>query len=247
MYTNPRYDTILEHLKRNKRATIRELCRLVYVSEATVRRDLSDMQNLGLLRRVHGGALYIENTEEVSISVRKSVNAQDKEETAALALEHLPEFESVFVDNSSTCLTLIRRMDLRHKVVITNSFRIADALLEQDQVRIIMPGGEIRKNSDLVGSMACNALRNFHFDLMLSSCAAIDINGAFENSLSVKELKAAAMDQSVRRILLADRTKFHLKGSCRVAPLQNYDAIFTNVPHKLLQPYLDAGIPIHSQ
>ena len=247
MHTNPRYDAILEHLKRHKRATIQELCRLVYVSEATVRRDLSDMQDLGLLRRIHGGAMYIENTEEVAIAVRRGVNAADKEATAALVLKHLPEFERVFVDNSSTCLALVQRMDLRHKTVFTNSFRVAEALQQMDQVTIIMPGGEIRKNADLVGSMACSALRNFRFDLMLSSCAAIDPSGTFEHSLSVRELKAAAMEQSVRRILLADRTKFHLTSPYRVASLQDYDEIFTNASDDLLAPFRQAGVPIRNQ
>ena len=246
MYTNSRYDTILSYLRQHKRATIPELCALVYVSEATMRRDLSDMQKLGLLSRTRGGAMYIEKTEEVAISVRQNTNTQDKELTVSIALGHLPDCETIFVDNSSTCLALVRQMDLRHKVVVTNSFRIADALLEKGQVRIVMPGGEFRNNMDLAGSMTCNSLRNFRFDLMLSSCAAISLDGTFENSLPVRELKAAAMDVSARRILLADQTKFQLKSPYRVAPLRDYDEIFTNTPDDLLKPYLEASLPIRN-
>lgn len=247
MYTNPRYDTILSYLQQHKRAAIPELCALVYVSEATMRRDLSNMQKLGLLSRTRGGAMYIEKTEEVAISVRQNTNSQDKESTVSVALTHLPDCETIFVDNSSTCLTLVRQMDLRHKVVVTNSFRIAEVLLEKDQVQVIMPGGEFRNNMDLAGSMACNSLRNFRFDLMLSSCAAISPDGAFENSLPVRELKAAAMEVSDQRILLADRTKFQLKSPYRVAPLRDYDEIFTNIPDNLLKPYLEAGISIRNK
>lgn len=247
MHANPRYDTILEYLQQHKRAAIPELCALVYVSEATMRRDLRDMQKLGLLNRTRGGAMYIERTEEVALSVRQSTNAQDKESTVSIALSHIPDCETIFVDNSSTCLMLVQQMDLHHKVVVTNSFRIADALSRKEQVQIIMPGGEFRNNMDLAGSMACNALRNFRFDLMLSSCAAIGLNGTFENSLPVKELKSAALEVADRRILLADQTKFLLKSPYRVASLRDYDEIITNASGETLRPYLEAGISIRNR
>ena len=247
MYTNPRYDTILDYLKRNKRATVAQLSSLVYVSEATMRRDLRDMQRLGLLKRVHGGAIYSEATDEVAIAVRQNVNIQEKEETAFIAISALPEYETLFVDNSSTCLALVMRMNLTHKVVVTNGFRIASALLENDQVRIIMPGGELRKNTDFAGSMTCAALRDFHFDLMLCSCAAISPEGAYETSLAVKDLKRTAMELSERCVLLADRTKFQATAPYRTAGLRNFDRIFTNADDGLLLPYRQAGLPVFNR
>lgn len=101
MHTNERFDLILDYLKMHKRATVADLSKLVYVSEATVRRDLNEMQRMGLLRRTHGGAMYSDGSEEVSIFVRQEVNATGKEITASIALPHLPEFHTIFIDNSS--------------------------------------------------------------------------------------------------------------------------------------------------
>ena len=244
MHINERYDVILEHLKLHKRATVANLSNLMFVSGATVRRDLAEMQKLGLLQRTHGGAMYSEGSDEVSIFVRQEVNATGKETTASIALAHLPDFQTIFIDNSSTCLALAERMNLRHKVVVTNGFEVAFLLARRDDVHIIMPGGEFDPNKGFAGSMACNALRGFHFDVMFSSCAAIDGSGTYENSLSSKELKATALELSACRILLTDHTKFHLKSPYRTAPLQTYNHIFTDAGDELLSPYREAGIHV---
>ena len=244
MHTNERFDKILDHLKLHKRASVADLSRLLYVSEATVRRDLNDMQRMGLLKRTHGGAVYADGSEEVSIFVRQEVNAPWKEATAAIALPHLPDFRTVFIDNSSTCLALVERMNLQHKMVVTNGFQAALFLSQKDDVQVIMPGGLFKPNTGFTGSMACKTLRGFRFDVMFSSCAAADLEGTYENSLSVKELKATAMELSQRHVLVLDRSKFQLRSPYRTAPLRKYDYIFTDADDATLRPYREAGIRI---
>lgn len=244
MHTNERFDIILDYLKMNKRASVSTLSKLVYVSEATIRRDLNEMQRMGLLRRTHGGAMYADGADEISIVVRQEVNATGKELTASIALPHLPDFHTIFIDNSSTCLALVQRMNLKHKVVVTNGLQAATWLCQQDDVLVIMPGGELRPNTGFTGSMACKALQDFRFDLMLCSCAAIDLDGTYENTLSVRDLKATVMDLSQQRILLTDCSKFHLKSPYRTASLHRYDYIFTDADDILTSPLQAEGIRV---
>ena len=244
MHTNERFDLILDYLKMHQRAPVAELRKLVYVSEATVRRDRNEMQRLGLLRRTHGGAMYADGSEEVSIFVRQEVNATGKEVTASIALPHLPDFHTIFIDNSSTCLALVQRMNLRHKVAVTNGIQAATWLAQQDDVQVIMPGGELKANTGFTGSMACNTLRGFRFDLMLCSCASIDMEGTYENSLPVKELKVTAMELSDRCILITDKTKFSLRSPYRTVGLRKYDCIFTDAEDEVLTPFRAEGLEI---
>lgn len=230
MYTDERFDAIIQYLKENKRATVAQMSKLLYVSEATVRRDLMQMEKLGLLKRTHGGAVFSEATDEVSIHVRQTENAREKEAAAAVALQHIPDFETVFVDNSSTSLALISRMNFRHKVVVTSGFQIANELLKQEGVRILMPGGELHSNTGLTGGIACRALREFHFDLMLCSCAALSPDGAFEKSLAAREIKLTALERSEKVILIADSTKLLHKAPYRTCGLNAFDAICTDAP-----------------
>ena len=70
MFNNERYKAISEYLKNNQRAKVKELADMLFVSPATIRRDLVEMQKLGMLERSHGGAIYTENANEVSIFIR---------------------------------------------------------------------------------------------------------------------------------------------------------------------------------
>ena len=116
---------ILDILKERKYAKIEEIAKAIYVSEATVRRDVAKLKSLGLLERDHGGAIFVENSEEVHIFVREEQDPFEKLATAQIALPNLPEFNSVFIDNSSTLLALAKLMDFRHKTVITNGITLA--------------------------------------------------------------------------------------------------------------------------
>ena len=209
MFVNERFKLISEYLKEHKKASVEELAEFLYVSTATVRRDLLEMQKMGMVARTHGGALYIENSDEVSIFVRLEKNAKEKEMAASVSLGNLPPFQTVFIDNSSTCLALAERMNLAHKTVITNGLQIALKLSQKENVHLIMPAGEVHFNTNSVsGSLTCNLLRSFNIDLMLSSCAAIDERGSYEFSLDTIQLKQVALEQSQRRILVVDNNKF---------------------------------------
>ena len=97
MLSNTRQDQILNYLKKNVSATVKELAAALYVSEATVRRDLVEMQSLGLLQRSHGGAILLEATDESSIIVRMTEHAKEKGIAVSNALPHIPtDFKTVF-------------------------------------------------------------------------------------------------------------------------------------------------------
>ena len=92
MFTSERHTAILEILKENGSAIVKSLAKTLYVSEATVRRDIKEMQRMGLIERSHGGAILPETADEVSIFVRMNKNAKEKERAATAALRILPEF-----------------------------------------------------------------------------------------------------------------------------------------------------------
>ena len=118
MALTERQNEILKRLKENKTASVNELAKTLFVSEATIRRDLAEMKSMGLVERSHGGALLPENAEEMSIFFRMEKNANEKERAATKALPYIPSFKSVFIDSSSTALALAERLDLSFKTVV---------------------------------------------------------------------------------------------------------------------------------
>ena len=140
MALNERQNGILSILKENKRADVAALAKALFVSEATIRRDLAEMKSMGLIERSHGGALLPENAEEISIFFRMEKNAREKEKAATKALPHIPYFKSVFIDSSSTVLALAERMDLNFKTVVTNNLQTAIQLSKKPNLNLILLG-----------------------------------------------------------------------------------------------------------
>jgi DeoR/GlpR family transcriptional regulator of sugar metabolism len=242
MLYNERNEKILDLLKEKQKATVEELAALLYVSTATVRRDLTELQKTGQVKRTHGGAVYVEEADEIAIFIRQTNNAKEKEAVATIALRHLPPFQTLFIDNSSTALALAERMDLTHKTVITNGIQAAINISKRDNVNVILPGGEIKYSSSAVlGSMTTNNLHNFHFDLAVTSCASFDADGAYEFSLESMQIKRTAIARSKQKILLVDRTKIGAKAAFLTSPPENFDFIVTNADNAVLRSLTEAN------
>lgn len=229
MALTERQNEILKRLKENKSAGVHELAKELYVSEATIRRDLAEMKNMGLVERSHGGALLPENSEEISIFFRMEKNASEKERVATKALPHIPTFKSVFIDSSSTALALAERLDLAYKTVVTNNLQTAIQLSKKPNLNLVLLGGNVHLNTNsATGSWTARQLEDFAFDLMISSCAAVIDNASFERSIDQKEIKRAAFIRCKKKVLLIDHTKFEAHGTYRLAALSDYDLVVTD-------------------
>lgn len=236
MALTERQNEILRKLKEDKSAAVSVLAKDLYVSEATIRRDLAEMKSMGLIERSHGGALLPENSEEISIFFRMEKNASEKERAATKALPHLPSFKSVFIDSSSTALALAERIDLSYKTVVTNNLQTAIQLSKKPNINLILLGGNVHFNTNsATGSWTARQLADFSLDLMISSCAAIIGSEVFERSLEQKEIKRAAFKRCQKRILLIDHTKFSASGTYRLSALSEYDLVVTDTapPYEL--------------
>ena len=229
MALTERQNEILRQLKEQKKAAVAALAKELFVSEATIRRDLAEMQSMGLIERSHGGALLPENAEEISIFFRMEKNASEKERAATKALPYIPAFKSVFIDSSSTALALAERIDLNYKTVVTNNLQTAIQLSKKPNINLILLGGSVHFNTiSATGSWTARQLADFSFDLMISSCAAVIGNEVLERSLEQKEIKRVAFERCRKRILLIDHTKFFAHGTYRLASLSEYDLIATD-------------------
>jgi len=240
-----RQKQLLQLLKQRHQASVPALARALFVSEATIRRDLSLLQSQGLVRRTHGGALLEEAADEVAFSFRIEQNARQKELIARRAAPLIGnDWRSLFLDASSTALTLARTLNLAHKTVVTNNLKSALLLSRIENIDLILLGGNVYgQGSSVKGSMTVTQLADFRFDLMLCSCAALSCDGAFDRSLDQREIKRAAFARASRRILLADATKLTQSAPHLLRPLSDFDAI---VMDSLPDAYRDsfASLPI---
>lgn len=250
MFVNERASQIIEYLKVHKKATIGELAKALFASESTVRRDLTEMQEAGLVARYHGGAILLEGVGEVSIFARAEKDAESKNRCADLAIKHLSPFSAfntIFIDNSSTCLALAKKLDFANKTVITNGLQVALALSQKPDIQLIIPGGVVNAStSAIMGSLTIRALDMFNIDLMLSSCAGIDDCCANELSLETAQLKQVALSKSRYKMLVVTENKFSINSSHRVLPLNQYDTVITDASDELIKQYRAKGVQIYN-
>ncbi|MBQ2702092.1 MAG: DeoR/GlpR transcriptional regulator [Clostridia bacterium] len=229
MALSERQNEILAILKSNKTAVVSKLAKELFVSEATIRRDLAEMQSMGLIERSHGGAILPENAEEISIFFRMEKNASEKERAVTKAILHIPPFKSVFIDSSSTALALAERIDLNYKTVVTYGLQTAAQLSKRPNLNLLLLGGNVHFNTNsTTGSWTVKQLEDFSFDLMISSCAAVQNGATYERSLDQKEIKRTAFSKCKSKILVVDHTKFGANGTYRTASLSDYDFVATD-------------------
>lgn len=239
MLTNERHNQIIELLKKEKGITVEKIAKKLYVSNATIRRDLNQLKTLGLVERTHGGAVLCENADEISIFVRMAKNAKEKAIIAQKTLPFLPAFHSLFIDSSSTALALAEKMDLQHKTVVTNNLQSAILLSKKQNVNLILLGGNVQYNTvSTTGSWTARQLENFSFDLMICSCASVTKNEVLERSLEQKEIKQVAFNRSKKRILLLDSSKIDQPATYKSGTLSDYDLVVMDANCPQLQPYL---------
>jgi len=209
------------------------------VSEMTARRDLDVLELMGVARRVHGGAVAVLPAE---FSGRAERAAAAKMVIAGKLLELLPEHGAFAVDASSTVAALVAKLpDRDGMAVFTNGIGTFNTLLDRRHIAAHLLGGVYdRRTTNLVGPLTIRSLEALFFDVAIMSCAGLDVRwGATEATLEDAAVKQRMLDASSRKILAVDRGKLGLRGRARLAPIQGFDVLVTELDpdHKDLNEY----------
>jgi len=187
-----RQNEILRLLSEQQAITVEELCSRLYSSGATIRRDLTILDNAGLIRRTHGGAVYIDsNTTDFPMPLRETENIEQKERLVQKALPLIHDGQTLFLDSSSTVCRLARHLKSYGNLrVITNSLKTANILAELGNIDIYCTGGRLREGAmSFVGAQAQHFIQQFSADYAFISCRGIHphagITDADENEAQI--------------------------------------------------------------
>ena len=204
-----RQKEILEILYQKGRVSVAELSKTLYVTEMTVRRDLTEMEKGGFLRRYRGGAVLKINLGEMPITERLLLDKDEKEELAKKALPYLHDGMTVFLDSSSTCQYLIPHLAQQKNVtVLTNSVAV---LLSASKFHLpcILIGGEYyEQDMCMVGSLAEQYVRDLNVDVAFFTTAAISEDGIISDfDLRQTMIRKIVMQNAKQNIFLFESEK----------------------------------------
>ena len=224
MFQKERYDQIYNILKERKSATVQYLQKHLFVSEATVRRDLEAMEQAGALQRVWGGAMLPTIDKDIPSFVRDKTNKDKKEKIAEIASHLVPDCASVFIDSSTTCHHLVPFLaERRQLVIITSSLQMGQMIAENTTASLNLLGGNVFEGNILSGHAAVAAVRQYYTDLMFFSCSGITAHeGVSSIESRVVEVVQEMMRHSGKKILLCDSSKV---GKHFLWSLADFDAL----------------------
>jgi DeoR family fructose operon transcriptional repressor len=201
------------------------------VSLATIRRDLDELEDAGALRRVHGGAVSVdERPVEALFEAKAILNLDAKRRIAARAASLLEPGETAFIDSGSTCLELARLLvDRRDLTVVTNSLpAIAD--LAGQGPRLIVVGGELRALSRaIVGPLTRHLLERIHVDRAFIGTFGLSLDAGLTTSDPAEAFtKELVLERARQVVLLADASKLGTRSFAHAGRLDQVDVLITD-------------------
>ena len=232
MFKNQRQNEILEMLAKEKFLSVNTIASRLYSSLPTVRRDLTALENAGLVKRSHGGVMLYEGKESTPVAFRQGKQAGEKGKMAKLAVNMISDGDLIFFDSSSTVLHLADYIsNFKNITVVTNGL-IAAKKFSDAGARVFSTGGRLlAESSALVGHSAERTVDEFNADIMFFSAAALSDDGIISDwSEDERNMRLSMAKASKIKVFLCDSSKFDKKCSFRFGGLSDVDYIVTDKP-----------------
>ena len=245
-----RKEEIIRVLSEQRNISTVELAELFQVSLETIRRDLKELEEIKMVRRVHGGAvLYTEYGIEPDYSYRTAENYNEKYLIGKKAAEMVKDGDSIIIDIGTTTLEFARFLkDKRDLTVLTNSLKIAYELMTEKNITVLLLGGKVRYGEGTTsGYWSEEMIGSFYADkLFLGAGAIIPQYGIMDYHIEETNLRRHFIKHAKQVIALADYSKFGIKALNQVCHTEELDYLITDekADKKMLKDIRNMGVQI---
>lgn len=238
-----RQERILELLDTHEKLLTHELADRLGTSAATVRRDLTELAQRGLVARTHGGIVKarLSLAQEPAFAAKAARMRGEKAAIAERAAQEIQDGATIILDAGTTIQEVARHLAGRPITVITLDLPAAQTLAV-GETEVLLLGGRVRSNSfSITGPWTEGYLRDLHADVFLMGAHAVDERGISNAGLEEAVVKRLAVEASTRTILLADHSKFGKRALTQVCALDQVGQIITDEGAAHLSWLRDAG------
>lgn len=226
-----RHKEIMEIARETGRVVVEEMAAQFSVTPQTIRRDLAELCDRGLLTRVHGGAMLKSGVANLGYEARRDMLAEEKERIGRLCAAEIPDNASLFI-NIGTTTEAVARALLNHRniLVITNNINVANTLTANPQCEIIVAGGMLRRSDGgLIGEATVGFVEQFKVDYAVIGASAIDEDGTLlDFDYREVQVARAIIENARRTYLVADSSKLDRTAPVRIAGMDRIAAFFTD-------------------
>ncbi|MGD9704665.1 MAG: DeoR/GlpR family DNA-binding transcription regulator [Acidimicrobiia bacterium] len=234
MLARQRQDLILAEVRHRGAVRVSELTNRLKVSDMTIRRDLDVLAAAGLVEKVHGGATAADqrSADEPGFEAKSHRETEQKWAIAQAAAAMIRPGTAVAITAGTTTWQLAYHLvDIPDLIVVTNSIRVADVLHQSSRPdRTVVLTGGVRTPSDaLVGPVALSALRSLHVDQVFMGVHGMSERAGFTTpNLVEAETNRAFVEAGQRLVILADHTKWGLRGLSTIVPLRDAHVVVSD-------------------
>lgn len=225
-----RQTIILEHLASQGSVRTTELAATLEVTDETIRKDFEALEIRGKLQRIHGGAVKPDpNRVELTLTERQMVSREAKRAIARAAAERIQPNETIFIDASSTALTLIEFLPDFPITILTNAHNVVTALAGREGDIFCTGGLYEQRSRSYIGLSAAAALQKHNIHRMFFSGSAFDLDrGVSETNSRQAAFKERVIAYTEEVCLLADSSKLGQKASFFFGQAKDISTLITN-------------------
>ncbi len=243
---------ILRMLEQKEEVQVTDISRETGISEVTIRKDLTILQNRHLLLRTRGGAMRkpVENvSEDTTIERKRMFNFREKERIGEEAVKLIKDGDFIMLDSGTTTLEVARHLGkFRNLRILTNAMNIATELMSYKRFDVVFLGGNVRMSSlSTVGPLAISVLRNFSgYKLFLGVDSFSLENGVSTPNLEEALLNQIMIQQADQVIAVFDSSKFNKRSFVHIADTKELDYIITDraIPTGMTAKLKAAGVEV---
>ncbi|GIP35054.1 DeoR/GlpR family DNA-binding transcription regulator [Paenibacillus sp. J2TS4] len=242
---------IVEYVNQKRVATVAALAKQFQVHEATIRRDLAEIEQEGLLRRTHGGVIVVDGRAnmEPSFVERVSDQLEQKKLIGLKAAELVEDGEHIILDSGTTTIHIAHHLKNRSNVtVVTNDMNVAAELRDAPGVKVIVTGGELYPSSFMLNGMFTDqVLGSMHVQKVFIGTPAIHPKyGLTHPEAQLVPAKQGMISAGQEVIVVADDTKLGKVSLHTVAPIQSVHTLITGkeASPSHIKHFQDSGVNV---
>ena len=245
MMMSERHRRIIDALRADPNITVKELAAKLYVSEPTVRRDLTALHDKGIITKMYGGAMLnaAESFYEIPFSLRASEKSDIKNDIAKRASALVEDGMVIMLDGSTSAYHMVPHLaKYKNLIVITSGAKTA-LMLAEANIRTFCTGGQMIIHSySYVGEQAEDFIRNFNADILFFSCHGLDANGNMtDNAIEEANLRKVMFNHAEKKILLCDSSKIGKRCVYNMGNVNDIDGIISDAESEISALFSDSG------
>ena len=225
-----RQQKTLELVRERGYISIEELAQYFDVTPQTIRRDINQLADEGLLRRYHGGAAHDSSVENTEYTMRVGYMLEEKLRIAEAVAAPVPDHASLFINIGTTTESIAHAL-LNHTglKIITNNLNVAKILSTKEDFEVLIASGRVRPDGGVIGQATADFFKQFKADYALIGISGIDEDGTLLDFDFQEVCVSQEILSSARQVFLAaDSSKFGRNAMIRLGSLKQVDSIFTD-------------------